>query len=100
MDDAREAVRPVARRSDPETSHQAAASVAPRAKRDRDRVYEALKAAGEDGLSDFELGAIVSLKQTSAGKRRGELRDAGLVVATEMRRPSDTGSPAIVWRVK
>lgn len=37
------------------------------------------------------------MKQTSAGKRRGELRDMGLVFNTGNRRPSDTGSPAIVW---
>jgi hypothetical protein len=43
------------------------------------------------------LAIGLEMKQTSAGKRRGELRDMGLVFNTGNRRPSDTGSPAIVW---
>jgi hypothetical protein len=51
------------------------------------------------GLTDFQLATLVDRKQTSAGKRRGELRDKRLIEATALRRPSDTGSPAIVWRI-
>ena len=51
-----------------------------------------------DGLTDFELADLIGSQQTSAGKRRGELAHAGLIVATTERRPSPSGSPAIVWR--
>jgi len=36
-------------------------------------------------------------QQTSAGKRRGELRDAGYIEDGLMRRPAPSGSMAIVW---
>lgn len=85
------------RATDPTTSHQAATRAQGTAERDRDRVLAALRAHPE-GLTDFQLSDLLGRKQTSVGKRRGELRDAGLVVATDLRRPSDTGSPSIVWR--
>lgn len=47
--------------------------------------------------TDFELAAITGRKQTSIGKRRGELVAQGLCVDSGQRRPSDTGSPAVVW---
>lgn len=52
-----------------------------------------------DGLTDFELAEHTGKAQTSIGKRRGELAHAGLIVATTERRPSPSGSPAIVWRL-
>lgn len=52
-----------------------------------------------DGLTDFELADLTGKAQTSVGKRRGELATAGLIVATTERRPSPSGSPAIVWRI-
>jgi len=59
--------------------------------------------AGRNGLTDFDLAAQTGVQQTSIGKRRGELRDAGLVCrartedGTGVSRPSPTGSPAAVW---
>ena len=87
---------PRVRRTDPDTSREAAA---PDRARDRDRAYAALSRA-VDGLTDFELAAAIGRQQTSAGKRRGELRDAGLVVDSGVRRPAPSGSSAIVWRVR
>lgn len=51
------------------------------------------------GLTDFELAAIVKLKQTSCGVRRSELVHAGLIEDSGLRRPSDTGTPSIVWKL-
>lgn len=84
-----------ARRSDPDTSHRAAMG-----NRDKDlrRVLDA-HYRNPQGLNDFELARLVDRKQTSAGKRRGELRDQGLIEQSAERRPSDTGSPAIVWKI-
>lgn len=84
----------------------------PHRKRDRDRVLEALTAAGEEGLSDFELAAALStvgprIGQTSAGKRRLDLERDGLVAKRLVigkdltlvpdRRPSPTGADAGVY---
>lgn len=52
-----------------------------------------------EGLTDFELAELTETAQTSIGKRRGELEKAGLIVATTQRRPSPSGSQAIVWRI-
>jgi hypothetical protein len=87
---------PGARHTDPGTSHAAAAEHAAQRETDRARALDALRMA-LDGLTDFELGALLGRQQTSAGKRRGELRDAGLVRDSGRRRPAPSGSLAIVW---
>lgn len=95
---------PRARRSDPVTSHEAAAAHPESRQIDRERAYAALCDA-RDGLTDFELGAVIGRQQTSAGKRRKELCDEypprarAMVNAdgTKRRRPAPSGSPAIVW---
>lgn len=89
---------PVARRTDPETSHAAAARIKPIAGTDRERVLRA-HARCPEGLSDYELADILERQQNSVGKRRTELRDAGLIEATDMRRLAPSGSKAIVWRI-
>lgn len=89
--------QPVARRSDPITSHRAAADAKRGAATLRARCLEALRAHPE-GLTDFQLADLLGSQQTSAGKRRGELVAAGLVEATEETRPSPSGSQARVWR--
>lgn len=91
-------IAPAARREDPDTSQAAAARSPSGRARDRQAVLAAL-VDHPHGLTDFELAALVGRQQTSAGKRRGELRDAGFVEATALRRPAPSGSPAIVWRV-
>jgi hypothetical protein len=91
-----------ARATDPETSHLAAAEAIGR-KAHHQRLTLAALLAADDGLTDFELAAITGVQQTSIGKRRGELRDAGLVrqLTNEdgitVRRPSPSNSPSIVW---
>lgn len=96
---------PTARATDPITSHEAAASARPRAGTLRADALVALAAAGTAGLTDFELATKVSqlsgrpVGQTSIGVRRKELTTAGYVTATDRRRPSTTGTPAIVWQI-
>lgn len=86
-----------ARATDPVTSHLAAHDAARTAATMRILALEALREAGERGLTDFELAEILGRQQTSAGKRRGELRDVGLVRDSGMKRPAPSGSAAIVW---
>ena len=85
-----------ARTTDPITSHIAAR---PDRVTDRARALTALRTAGMEGLTDFELGDRIGRQQTSAGKRRLELCALGLVCNSGQRRPAPSGSPAIVWRI-
>ena len=86
------------RRGDPDTSEAAAMRGLARRQIDRTRCLIALFDR-PNGLTDFELGDIVGRQQTSAGKRRGELRDRGYVEDSGLRRPAPSGSSAIVWRI-
>ena len=88
---------PLARATDPDTSHQAALFAAPKAESHRVIALRVLK-AHPDGLSDFELSALTGVPQTSIGVRRKELVRMGLVEATDKRRPAPSGAKAIVWR--
>lgn len=88
-----------ARATDPDTSHAAARDAARRAPRMRERVLLTLIAAGARGMTDFELAHALGAQQTSAGKRRGELVEAGLVENSGIKRPAPSGSAAIVWRI-
>lgn len=89
---------PGARNSDPETSHAAANRATISSAIDRGKVL-AVHASHPEGLTDFELATIMGRQQTSVGKRRGELRDLGLIEASESTRPAPSGSSAIVWRI-
>ena len=89
---------PGARTTDPETSHLAADAHPGIRAKDRKMVLQAM-AANPEGLTDYELADIVGRQQNRAGKRRGELRDAGLVEETLERRPAPSGASAIVWRI-
>ena len=87
--------QPTARATDPATSHKAAA----RAKRQtHEQLALKVLRANPGGLTDHELAARTGVPQTSIGVRRKALERRGLVVATEMRRPSPSGSMCIVWR--
>lgn len=87
-----------ARADDPDTSWLAAMSRLDGKTTDR-RLVLLVHDANPDGITDFELALITKRQQTSVGKRRGELRDVGLIEATEERRDSPSGSSAIVWRI-
>ena len=88
---------PTARRTDPETSHLAANRAANgNARTNRVLALETLQ-SHPGGLTDFELAHFTGVAQTSIGVRRGELVRQGLARKTDKRRPSPSGSPAIVW---
>ena len=86
------------RRTDPDTSRQAAQLALLTARTLRERCYEAL-VTHPAGLTDFELADLVGRQQTSAGKRRGELVTVGLVEDSGERRRTPSGASAIVWRL-
>lgn len=86
----------LARTTDPATSHEAAPGSARRSAGQR-LVLDALAAHGPG--TDFDLAEWTGRQQTSMGKRRLELQRAGLVEPTGGRRPSPSGSAALVWRL-
>lgn len=92
-----------ARRTDPETSHLAAADAQTRTKIGR-RHQQVLELLAPWPATDFELAAAARVQQTSIGKRRGECCDHGLVRpcyrdGRPVRRPSPSGSLAQVWEI-
>jgi hypothetical protein len=86
----------LSRAQDPDTSRKAGESASRRGPSQRRRVWEALKKLG--GATDYEISMEVGILRSSAAKRRQELVDLGHVVETPMRRKTDTGTEAIVWR--
>lgn len=93
-------MNPLARHSDPLTSHLAAADVRPRLSAHRKRVLLAHAEHWLSGLTDFELAFITGLQQTSAGKRRLDLCREGLIGPALHTRPSPSGSAAAVWIIQ
>jgi len=87
---------PVARITDPATSHQAAGFQAGRLRESHRLVLSTLSLAP---LTDFELGARTGKAQTSIGCRRGELTRAGMVADSGDTRPAPSGAPAAVWAI-
>lgn len=89
-----------ARRSDPDTAHEAANANQEIRGEQRKKVYDYLLSVGANGATDYEIAVACGILRTSAGKRRKELVDLGLVEYAGFSRPTDTGSSARVWRVK
>jgi hypothetical protein len=92
-------VRPTARGSDPDTSHDAARQTTPRSNATRLTALGLLAMAGDHGATDFELAAQSGLQQTSIGVRRGELVRMGYAEASGRTRQAPSGSRATVWVV-
>jgi hypothetical protein len=89
-----------ARRSDPDTAHEAANANQEVRGEQRTKVWEYLKSCGANGATDYEISVACGILRTSAGKRRKELVDLGLVEYAGFTKPTDTGSSAKAWRVK
>lgn len=90
---------PSVRLCSPETSAAAAALNKSTRTNDRARALELLERSGEDGLTDYELATLMDRQQNSAGKRRHELVQLGLVEWAGFHRPAPSGAPCRVWRV-
>jgi hypothetical protein len=64
------------------------------------RVLEALRSAGDYGVTDNELHFVyrIGARPHVPGTRREELiADGWAIVDSTLRRATDTGAPAIVW---
>lgn len=86
------------RRGDQLTSITAAQTVFKNAARHRDIALTA-HFAHPQGLTDFELAALVRISQPSIGKRRLDLQRDGCIEYANRNRPAPSGSPARVYRI-
>lgn len=84
------------RTTDPATSQQAAKNASRRGPSQRRQVWEALKRLQQ--ATDYELSIATGILRSSASKRRQELVELGHAIDTGQRRPTDTGTMAIVWQ--
>lgn len=85
------------RRGDPRTS-KAAPPSAPVISALQQAVMDAIRAAGDDGLTDDELClSMPHVCEGTAKKRRCEVERAGAVRDSGRTRPTRTGRQAIVW---
>lgn len=94
--------RTLARRTDPATSHHAAARVSEFAKRHRELILQVLT-MHPAGMTVHEIASMCRLDAHAVGKRVSELeRDGEIEVARdlmgELTRPTPSGRLARVWR--
>lgn len=94
-------VETLARRTDPATSHAAAARVAEFASTHRAAILAVLK-KHPAGLTVHEIASMCRLDAHAVGKRMNELKAAALVfvacdVFGELTRPSPSGRAARIW---
>lgn len=83
-----------------DTSRAAARAIAPKLGRLRAAALEAIRAAGERGLTADEVAETLGIKVLTARPRCSELlKQFHLIVDSEHRRPSSEGKPMTVWVV-
>lgn len=88
---------PTSRRNDRPTA-KAAPPSAPRISALQQAVTNAIRAAGDDGMTDDELClSMPHVCEGSAKKRRTEAAAFGAVVDSGRTRPTRTGRQAVVW---
>ena len=85
-------------RDHPETSHQAAERARPLAGTQRARILAYLVERGEEGATDNEIQEATGIILQSEIPARNSLVADGYARATDRRRPSPSGNPAIVWQ--
>jgi hypothetical protein len=80
-----------------ETSVAAAGLIRPVAGALRQQVYDAVRGAGADGLTDEEGITATGMAANTYRPRRIELLERGLIVDTGNRRATKSGRSAVVW---
>lgn len=90
---------PGARRSDPQTSKDAAAAAVDLAADHRARILRALRRFGPGGAVYHEIAKATGLEPVAVGRRLAELRRAGLVIRREETRRTPSGNFAHVYVV-
>jgi hypothetical protein len=80
-----------------ETSRGAAVDIRPDANRLRMLVLEALRRAGDAGMTDEEIQDALNMAGSTERPRRGELVGRGFVRDSGIKRAVRSGKPATVW---
>jgi hypothetical protein len=83
--------------TEPTTSRDAAAKIAPRAKTIRDQVLLAFQVAWPAGLTADDVAAKIGKSPFSVRPRCSELLALKEIMPTTRRRPNESGVDAIVW---
>jgi hypothetical protein len=81
-----------------ETQRLAARSAAPRSGTKRRAVLRAIVEAGDSGMTDDEISALLHMSPNTARPRRLELLEGCWIEETDVRRDSFYGNPSIVWK--
>ena len=80
------------------TSREAAEAIAPSAEILRERIYRAIKDAGDRGMTADEAAAAIGVSPFAGRPRCTELRAMGRIKpGLNKRRPSSTGRSSTVW---
>ena len=87
---------PLARTSDPGTSHAAASSMRKGAAIQRDQIVNALRAHGP--MNHWEIDNVLGFQHPSAARRMKELVDDGRVIKTLRTSETGSGRQATVYR--
>lgn len=90
---------PIARATDPATSHDAASTAKLAAAKNRITVLLAHEAAGADGLTGDELEQATGLDYETVGPRRPWLVDNGFLAFNGVRRPNRKGNAEQVYTI-
>jgi len=91
-------LEPVARTTDPGTSHIAAMIAGRKVRESQLRVLEAL-AAGPMTDEEMQLALMVPMSLSGSRTRRKELTRMGMVSDTGRTRPTVLGNPSHVWQI-
>ena len=86
-----------ARNSDPETSHAAAASMAPHLPALEVTMLELLRRAGSYGLTSYEMAAGYGLERVTVSPRFKPMERKGVIRDSGHRRQGPSGRMSIVW---
>lgn len=81
-----------------DTSRDAAASISTRAASIQPRVFSAIVESGEYGMTTNEIADLLKIDRGTIQPRTSELRAAGKIVDSKLRRRNANGKSAIVWR--
>lgn len=87
--------QPVARNSDPGTSHEAARRIRPARATQQREILAGCQA--HPGHTSAELAAILGMDRYTVARRLPELRSARLVANGDARICTATGSRAMIW---
>ena len=85
-------------RNCPETSYEAAHKMDAVVLNVRESVYRFIEGQGEKGATAHEVHIYFEADKNTTSPRITELKDAGMVYKTSMRRKNAKGNSSVVWR--